>query len=165
MMTNAVICLKDRKRAREIAMTKGRGYLVTMVNLYHDTMPKSPDAIVWPDRPRDVEWTEEHLDKLIAEGHMLCGTPEEVCEQVVRYQDVGCDQVAFGLPGEGIHHEEILEMIELFGTQVIPEFDTDPVHSTTRYRENAVRRFPEFGHPVPDINVEIIPPSALLPLR
>ncbi len=44
MMTNAVICLKDRARAREIAMTAGRGYLVTMVNLYHDTMPKSPDA-------------------------------------------------------------------------------------------------------------------------
>jgi hypothetical protein len=30
-----------------------------------------------------------------------------VCEQVVRYQDVGCDQVVFGMPGEGIEHEEI----------------------------------------------------------
>jgi len=51
MMTNAVICLKDRARAREIAMTAGRGYLVTMVNLYHDTMPKSPDARTWPEAP------------------------------------------------------------------------------------------------------------------
>ena len=111
-----------------------------------------------------VEWTDELLDMLIEGGYMLCGTPEEVCEQVVRYQDVGCDQVVFGMPGEGIEHEEILEMIELFGDVVIPEFDKDPVHSTTRYREAAVRRFPEFNGPVPDVNVEIIPPTALKPL-
>jgi alkanesulfonate monooxygenase SsuD/methylene tetrahydromethanopterin reductase-like flavin-dependent oxidoreductase (luciferase family) len=165
MMTNAVICLKDRKRAREIAMQRGRGYLVTMVNLYHDTMPKSPDARTWPTAPFDVPWTEELLDQLIAGGYMLCGTPEEVCEQVVRYQEVGCDQVVFGLPGEGLEHEEILENIELFGDQVIPEFDKDPMHSTTRYRQAAKRKFPEFAFPVPDVNVEVIPSTALLPLN
>jgi hypothetical protein len=47
---------------------------------------------------------------------------------------------------------------------VIPEFDKDPVHSTTRYREAAQRRFPEFANPVPDVNVEIIPSTALKPL-
>jgi len=48
---------------------------------------------------------------------------------------------------------------------VIPEFDKDPVHSTTRYREAAERRFPDFVNPVPDIDVEIIPSNALLPLQ
>ena len=162
MMTNAVVCLNDRKRAREIAMSAGRGYLVTMVNLYHDTMPKSPDAITWPNPPTQMQWSEELLDQLIAGGYMLCGTPDEVCEQVVRYQDVGCDQVVFGMPGEGIEHDEILEMLELFGTKVIPEFDLDPVHSTTRYREAAVRKYPDFGHPVPDVSVEVLPTTALL---
>jgi alkanesulfonate monooxygenase SsuD/methylene tetrahydromethanopterin reductase-like flavin-dependent oxidoreductase (luciferase family) len=165
MMTNAVICLSDRKRARDIALAAGRGYLVTMVNLYHDTMPKSPDARTWPTPPIGLPQDEELLDRLIAGGYMLCGTPDEVCEQVVRYQQVGCDQVVFGLPGEGMAHEEILEMLELFGDKVIPEFDTDPVHSTTRYRQQARRRFPEFNQPVPDINVEVIPTTALLPLR
>jgi len=84
MMTNAVICLENRERAREIAMSSGRGYLVTMVNLYHDTMPKSPDAITWPQAPIAVPWTEELLDQLIEGGYMLCGTPDEVCEQVER---------------------------------------------------------------------------------
>lgn len=55
-------------------------------------------------------------------------------------------------------------MIELFGDVVIPEFDKDPVHSTTRYREAAVRRFPEFANPVPEVSVEIIPSTALKPL-
>ncbi len=95
---------------------------------------------------------------------MLCGTPDEVCEQVARYQTVGCDQVVFGLPGEGLEHEEILEILELFGTKVIPEYDTDPVHSTTRYRQNAQPRFPMFEHPVPDVKPEVIPTSAALPL-
>ena len=164
MMTNACICLKDRDRAREIAMSAGRGYLVTMVNMYHDTMPKSPDAIVWPTSPIQLPWTDELLDQLIEAGYLLCGTPEEVSEQVVRYQDVGCDQVVFGLPGEGMEHDEILEMLELFGDVVIPEFDRDPVHSTTRYREAAEPKFPMFNHPVPDINVELIPSTALKPL-
>ena len=87
MMTNAVVCLNDRRRAREIALTAGRGYLVTMVNLYHDTMPKSPNARTWPDPPIVLPHDEDLLDQLIAGGYMLCGTPEEVCEQVVRYQD------------------------------------------------------------------------------
>jgi alkanesulfonate monooxygenase SsuD/methylene tetrahydromethanopterin reductase-like flavin-dependent oxidoreductase (luciferase family) len=165
MMTNAVICLSDRKRAREIAVTAGRGYLVTMVNLYHDTMPKSPDARTWPTPPAPIPWTEELLDQAIAGGYLLCGTPDEVCEQVMRYQDVGCDQVVFGLPGEGMEHEEVLEQLELFGDKVIPEFDKDPVHSTTRYRETATPRFSTFNHPVPDVDVEIIPTTALLPLR
>jgi alkanesulfonate monooxygenase SsuD/methylene tetrahydromethanopterin reductase-like flavin-dependent oxidoreductase (luciferase family) len=161
MMTNAVICLENRKRAREIAMSKGRGYLVTMVNLYHDTMPKSPDAITWPNAPMDVPWTEELLDQLIEGGYLLCGTPDEVCEQVERYQTVGCDQVVFGLPGEGMVHEEILEMLELFGDKVIPEYDRDPRHSTDRYREHAEPRFPVFAHAVPDVHVDVLPSSAL----
>jgi alkanesulfonate monooxygenase SsuD/methylene tetrahydromethanopterin reductase-like flavin-dependent oxidoreductase (luciferase family) len=51
MITNSVICCETREEAREIALRKGRGYLVSMVNLYHDTMPKSTDAITWPSKP------------------------------------------------------------------------------------------------------------------
>jgi hypothetical protein len=102
---------------------------------------------------------------MIAGGYMLVGTPDEVAEQVVSYQKVGCDQVTFGLPVEGMEHEEILEMLELFGDKVIPEFDKDPVHSTTRYRAQAQPRFPEFNHPVQDFDIEVLPATALLPLR
>ena len=168
MMTNSVICLEDRDRAREIAKAKGRGYLVTMVNLYHDTMPKSPDAITWPDAPisSTLEWTDEILDAVIEGGFMLCGNPEEVCEQVAAYQSVGCDQVVFGLPIEGMHHHEVEEMLEVFGDQVIPEYDKDPVHSTTRMRETAQPKYQPFNHPLPveASQVTIIPDTALLPL-
>lgn len=162
MMTNAVICLNDRKRAREIALSRGRGYLNTMVALYHDTMPKKEGAPVWPEPPFGIP-NEDVLDQVIAQGSMLCGTPEEVCEQLEAYQTVGCDQVVFGFPPEGVTHEENLEMIELFGKIVIPEYDKDPVHSTTRARETAQPKYQRWNVPFNDtvLGAEpVIPTSA-----
>jgi alkanesulfonate monooxygenase SsuD/methylene tetrahydromethanopterin reductase-like flavin-dependent oxidoreductase (luciferase family) len=164
MMTNAVICLNDRKRAREIALSRGRGYLNTMVALYHDTIPKREGAPVWPDPPFSIP-NEEVLDQLIAAGYMLCGTPDEVCEQVANYQSVGCDQLVFGFPPEGVTHEENLEMIELFGKIVIPEFDRDPVHSTTRFRQQATPKYQRWNQPFGETVVTaepVIPTSALI---
>jgi alkanesulfonate monooxygenase SsuD/methylene tetrahydromethanopterin reductase-like flavin-dependent oxidoreductase (luciferase family) len=161
MMTNAVICLNDRKRAREIAMSHGRGYLYSMVCLYHDTMPKKEGMPTWPEPPFPIR-DEELLDQLIASGSILCGTPDEVGEQLEAYQSVGTDQVVFGFPPEGATHEENLEMIELFGNQVIPKFDTDPEHSTTKYRRTAKRKYPDFSGPEPKIEVKVLPESAIL---
>lgn len=164
MMTNAVVCLNDRRRAREIALSRGRGYLNTMVALYHDTMPKREGAPVWPQPPFRIP-DEDTLDQLISGGWLLCGTPEEVLEQVNNYQSVGVDQLVFGFPPEGVTHEENLEMIELFGTQVIPEFDKDPLHSTTRMREQAAPKYQRWNQPFNEVVLEakpVLPESALI---
>lgn len=164
MMTNAVVCVADRDRARQIAMSSGRGYLNTMVNLYHSTMPKRQHAVIWPDAPHRIP-DEDTLDWLIEKGYLLCGNPDEVNEQIEKYQQVGCDQLVFGIPNEGFEHEEVLEMIELFGSQVIPNFDTDPEHRTTRFRRTAQRKHPDFAHPLPEgLTVEVIPENSLIPL-
>jgi alkanesulfonate monooxygenase SsuD/methylene tetrahydromethanopterin reductase-like flavin-dependent oxidoreductase (luciferase family) len=163
MMTNGVVCMADRAHAREIAKRAGRGYLYSMVCMYHDTMPKPDYAPVWPTPPLPAPATDEELDELIKAGWMLCGTPEEVCEQVEKYQTVGCDQVVFGVPNDSVQHEEVLEMIELFGTKVIPEYDKDPVHSTTRYRETAQPKYQRWNKPIPDIQIPVLPTNALLP--
>ncbi|MEI2699013.1 MAG: LLM class flavin-dependent oxidoreductase [Microthrixaceae bacterium] len=164
MMTNAVVCVADSKRAREIAMSSGRGYLNTMVNLYHSTMPKQKNAVIWPDSPPSID-SDATLDFLIEKGYLLCGNPDEVNEQIAKYQDVGCDQLVFGLPNEGFEHEEVFEMLELFGTEVIPNFDTDPEHRTTRFRRESKRRHPDFAEPMPEgLTVEVIPENALIPL-
>jgi alkanesulfonate monooxygenase SsuD/methylene tetrahydromethanopterin reductase-like flavin-dependent oxidoreductase (luciferase family) len=168
MITNSVICLEDRKRAREMALRKGRGYLISMVNLYHDTMPKSADGITWPDTPlslKDLSGGDDDalLDGLIEGGFMLIGTPDEVSEQIARWGDVGMDQLVFGLPIEGLHHDECLEVLELFGDKVIPEFDKDRKHSTDYYRETAVPKFGKFSKPLPEgVNwPTVLPESAL----
>ena len=135
-----------------------------MVALYHDTMPPREGAPVWPEPPFSIP-NDDVLDHLIKAGYMLCGTPEEVLEQVANYQTVGVDQLVFGFPPEGIAHEENLEMIELFGKVVIPEFDKDPVHSTTRMRETAQPKYARYNQPFSDVvlNAEpVIPTSALI---
>jgi alkanesulfonate monooxygenase SsuD/methylene tetrahydromethanopterin reductase-like flavin-dependent oxidoreductase (luciferase family) len=163
MMTNAVICMSDRNKAREIALRPGRGYLYSMVCNYHDTIPHMDGIPVWPEPPVSVP-DEESLDALIEGGWILCGEPDEVAEQVAKYQTVGCDQLVFGLPSDSMAEDEVYEMLELFGSKVIPQFDTDPVHSTTRYREKAVRKYPDFTFPVTDISVEVLPTNAQIQL-
>ena len=160
----SVVCVADRDRARQIAMSSGRGYLNTMVNLYHSTMPKQKHAVIWPDAPHAIP-DEDTLDWLIEKGYLLCGNPDEVNEQIAKYQEVGCDQLVFGIPNEGFRHEEVLEMIELFGAEVIPNFDTDPEHRTTKFRRTAQRKYPDFAEPMPEgLDVSVLPENALIPL-
>jgi alkanesulfonate monooxygenase SsuD/methylene tetrahydromethanopterin reductase-like flavin-dependent oxidoreductase (luciferase family) len=134
MLTNAVLCFEDRERARAIATRPNRGYLYSLVCLYHDTIPKPDWAPVWPEPP--IRLDAAMVDAAIDGGSLLCGNPEEVAEQLKAYERTGVDQVAFGVPND-LAHDEALECIELFGKRVIPAFDKDPVHSTTRYRSAA----------------------------
>ena len=52
-----------------------------------------------------------------------------------KYDDAGVDQVVFGLLSSTMTREVAVETIETFGTHVLPQFDRDPVHRTTRLRE------------------------------
>jgi hypothetical protein len=67
---------------------------------------------------------------------MLCGDPDEVLEQVRRYESVGADQLVFGLPID-MPMSAALETIQLFGEHIIPKIDGDPVHRSTRFRDAA----------------------------
>src|SRR5258706_182793 len=83
------------------------------------TVPTPQDAITWPRAPlsmRDLAAGDEDalLDGLIEAGYLLCGTPDEVSEQIAAWGDVGMDQLVFGLPIEGMHHDEVLACLELF---------------------------------------------------
>ena len=149
MITTAVRCSTDRSAARAQACRTGNGYLPSMVSLYHDTMPGTGGSR-WPRQPKPP--TEDMLDSLIEGGYLLCGSPEEICEQLAPFVEYGVDQVCFGLPGDATSYEEAIELIETFGTYVIPEFDSDPVVSTDRYRATAQPKFPTFNrvpHTVP----------------
>lgn len=145
MITTAVRCSSDRTIARAQACRSGNGYLPSLVALYHDTMPGRPGSVRWPTPPKAMR--EDQLDPLIAGGYLLCGSPDEVCEQLRPFVDYGVDQVCFGLPGDATSYDEAIEIIETFGSQVIPEFDTDPVISTDRYRALAKPKFAAFNRP------------------
>ena len=50
------------------------------------------------------------------------GTPKQIAEFLRRYEEVGVDQVIFVSQAGKNRHEDIMESLELFGTQVLPEF-------------------------------------------
>ncbi len=84
---------------------------------------------------------EPSLDELRAsvdEGRRSVGTPEDVARSVERWRDAGADQLIFGILNNTLPLEVAQESIETFGREVIPAFDPDPVHSTTRQREAQV---------------------------
>ena len=81
----------------------------------------------------------------------MVGTPDEVTPAVKAYEDAGADQVVFGMLSTTMPIEVAIEAVDTFGKHVIPQFDKDKVHSTTRQREAYVakrgaRKKTELGH-------------------
>jgi alkanesulfonate monooxygenase SsuD/methylene tetrahydromethanopterin reductase-like flavin-dependent oxidoreductase (luciferase family) len=134
MITNSVVCLEDGQRAREVAASMGSGRLQSLVFRYHDTFPKPAGVPDWPKTLPEPDLAE--INRRIDEGYLLCGDPGEVLEQVKKYEVAGADQVVFGLPVD-LPIDAALESVRLFGRQVIPKLDPDPVHRTSRFRDAA----------------------------
>jgi alkanesulfonate monooxygenase SsuD/methylene tetrahydromethanopterin reductase-like flavin-dependent oxidoreductase (luciferase family) len=70
---------------------------------------------------------EERLGARVAAGDSkglrgCVGTPEQVREYLRRYEAAGVDQVIFVLQAGRNRHEDIMESLELFGRDVLPEF-------------------------------------------
>ena len=76
-------------------------------------------------------------DKLSAGGFVCIGDPDDCAAAVQKWADVGFDQLTFSPTTNTLDTEVVVQSMELFGREVIPQFDKDPVHSTTRYREAA----------------------------
>jgi alkanesulfonate monooxygenase SsuD/methylene tetrahydromethanopterin reductase-like flavin-dependent oxidoreductase (luciferase family) len=134
----ALVCDEDGRKARDVACTMGTGYHTSLVFRYLDTFPK-PAAV--PDWPQLIpEPTAAQMEERIASGQRIVGNPDECAAAVQKYADVGCDQIIFGVLASTQPQETAVHSVELFGREVLPRFDTDPVHSTTRMREAALAR-------------------------
>ncbi|HEY6319592.1 MAG TPA: LLM class flavin-dependent oxidoreductase [Acidimicrobiia bacterium] len=133
MVTSQMLCLEDGQRARDIACSMNGSYQNSLVFHYLDTFPKPPGLPTWPDLI--PEPTPETLQAGIDAHLVMIGTPDEVRPAVQDYQDAGADQVVFGMLSTTMPIEVALEGVDTFGKHILPEFDRDPVHSTTRQRE------------------------------
>ncbi len=70
---------------------------------------------------------EERLGAKVAAGDTTglrgcIGTPEQVREFLLRYEEAGVDQVIFVMQAGRNEHDHIMESLEIFGTEVLPEF-------------------------------------------
>jgi Ca2+-binding EF-hand superfamily protein len=62
------------------------------------------------------------------------GTPDEVNKAIEHYAATGADQLSFGMLSSSMSIESCEEAVETFGKHLLPVFDKDPVHSTTKQR-------------------------------
>jgi alkanesulfonate monooxygenase SsuD/methylene tetrahydromethanopterin reductase-like flavin-dependent oxidoreductase (luciferase family) len=74
-----------------------------------------------------VALEQERLGAKIAAGDTeglrgAVGTPKQVREFLRRYEDVGVDQIIFIMQAGRNQHEHIMESLELFGKEIMPEF-------------------------------------------
>ena len=124
---------EDRDQARRDFLRGGNNYQMSQVFRYHDTFPRPEGFPVWPDVMPELN--EEQLDGFLELGAAIVGDPDDVVAQVKRWEATGADQM---LMLRGVKtKKETLRMIRLMGDHVIPKFDTDPEHRTTRLRREA----------------------------
>ena len=133
-----LVCMDDRKKARDVALKMGTGYHTSLMFRYLDTFPRPASVPAWP--ALIPEATPEQLEERIRSGQRIVGDPEECARSVQQYADVGCDQIIFGLLASTQPMEVAMNSVELFGKHVVPQFDKDRVHSTTRMREAALKK-------------------------
>jgi alkanesulfonate monooxygenase SsuD/methylene tetrahydromethanopterin reductase-like flavin-dependent oxidoreductase (luciferase family) len=82
--------------------------------------------------------TPSDLKAGLAVGGRQVGTPEEIVGVIRMYEALGVDQLIYAPLTLTLDQKYVLRSIETFGKHVLPKFDKDPVHSTTRQREAAL---------------------------
>ncbi len=132
MITTQMLCLEDGARARQEFLRADSNYHVSLVFRYLDTFPRPKGIPQWPEVIPPLP--AEAVDESIRQGLMAVGDPEEVTKTIERYAATGADQVSFGMLSSSMPIEVCQEAVATFGRHVIPQFDQDPVHSTTRQR-------------------------------
>jgi alkanesulfonate monooxygenase SsuD/methylene tetrahydromethanopterin reductase-like flavin-dependent oxidoreductase (luciferase family) len=133
MVTSAAFVTNDHDSAVRSAVNSRMNYLQSNVFRYHDTFPTPPGIPPWPELIPD--YTLDNVNAAIAMGSTICGDPDEALAQCQRWADAGLDQLVFGIGTASL--DDTLDTIRLLGEYVIPKVGTDPVHSTTRYRDAA----------------------------
>ena len=91
------------------------------------------------------------------------GTPAQVRDYLRRYEECGVDQVILALTAGKNRHEHIMETLELFASEVMPEFkDRDKEASATKAErmkpiiKKVMARKPATDHPSMPKNYEIV---------
>jgi alkanesulfonate monooxygenase SsuD/methylene tetrahydromethanopterin reductase-like flavin-dependent oxidoreductase (luciferase family) len=132
-----LLCLDDRQRAVEMFRNIGASRYQSLVVRWLDSIPLPADI----DR-RSFSVPEPTVDELVESieaGRRSIGTPEDVARSVDRWADAGASQLIFGVLNNTLSVDVAIESLETFGRDVIPAYDRDPVHSTTRQREAQVQ--------------------------
>ncbi len=136
MVCTAAFVSEDSQAGYQKCLDAKLNYLQSNVFRYHDTFPHPEGVPYWPELIPDLDLAA--VQGMAEVGAAIVGDPDQALAQCRRWEAAGCDQIAFGVSGEDL--EAAKETIALLGEYVIPKIDTEPLHSTTRYRQAAAAK-------------------------
>jgi alkanesulfonate monooxygenase SsuD/methylene tetrahydromethanopterin reductase-like flavin-dependent oxidoreductase (luciferase family) len=136
-VTTNMFCLPDGDQARWL-YSRARVEQFTEV-FFHwlDSIPRPP-GLPKEGPVRVPPPTVEELKAGLKVGGRQVGAPEEIAEVVRMYEAIGVDQLIYAPLTFVMDQKYVLASIETFGARVLPMFDRDPIHSTTRQRQAAL---------------------------
>ena len=134
MVTSAGFLHEDLATARQQAVEARLNYVQSNTFRYHDTFPHPEAVPYWPEIIPDYDL--DLVKSMSDVGAMIVGDPDEALRQVRLWESAGADQLVLSV-SLGQPKERTLKTIALMGEYVIPKVDTDPVHRTTRFRQEA----------------------------
>jgi alkanesulfonate monooxygenase SsuD/methylene tetrahydromethanopterin reductase-like flavin-dependent oxidoreductase (luciferase family) len=174
---------EDEALARGLEGANFFGYSLAHYYIFGRHQPGSTD--VWAEyeklraekgySPEAVLAAARHSDRLGAKAveqgvsglRGAIGTPDQLREYLRRYEEYGVDQVIFVSQAGKNRHEHIMESLELFGRDVLPEFaERDGAAQRAKAKrleplvEQAMARKPADDHPplpAPDYAFPAIP--------
>jgi alkanesulfonate monooxygenase SsuD/methylene tetrahydromethanopterin reductase-like flavin-dependent oxidoreductase (luciferase family) len=135
MAVTNLVCMEDRNEAFRVAATMGMNYYTSLMHLWLDNIPTPDWFPKWPEIL--PEPTPEQIEQATKGGFAVVGDPDDCAKAIQQWADIGVDQLTFSPTTNTLPTDVIIESMELFGREVLPQFDKDPVHSTTRYRQAA----------------------------
>jgi alkanesulfonate monooxygenase SsuD/methylene tetrahydromethanopterin reductase-like flavin-dependent oxidoreductase (luciferase family) len=134
-VTTNMFCLDDGDEARHL-------YANAKVERFTEYFFKWLDSIPRPQgMPKEgpvgplPQATPAELQAGLAAGGRQIGSPEEIIKVIQMYEDIGADQLIYAPLTLTLEQKHVLRSIETFGKHVLPKFDKDPLHSTTRQRQ------------------------------
>ena len=133
-----MFCLEDGDEARHLYSTARVEAFTEYFFNWLDSIPRPKGLPTTGPIPPLPEPTPEELKAGLAVGGRQIGSPEEIAKVIEMYEELGVDQLIYAPLTLTLDQKYVLDSIETFGKHVLPKFDTDPVHTTTRQREAAL---------------------------
>lgn len=138
-VTTNMFCLEDGDEARYL-FSKARTEEFTQVFFgWLDSIPRPQGFPKEGPVPKLPAPKPAELKEGLKVGGRQIGAPEEIIEVIKMYEAIGVDQLIYAPLTMVMDQKHVLRSIETFGKHVLPKFDKDPVHSTVRRREAALR--------------------------
>jgi alkanesulfonate monooxygenase SsuD/methylene tetrahydromethanopterin reductase-like flavin-dependent oxidoreductase (luciferase family) len=135
MAVTNLLCMEDRNKAFETAANMNMNHYTSLMHHWLDNIPTPDWFPKWPELLPEPK--PEQIEKATAQGYSVVGDPDDCAKAIQLWADIGVDQLTFSPTTNTLPTDVVVESMELFGKEVLPRFDKDPVHSTTRYRQEA----------------------------